>query len=85
MSIVKYIEYFDLKSPKWAITKRVTLIILILLFLVDFFVPRTHAAFFWDHIPGFNALYGLIGCVLLIIISKALGHHFLMRKEDYYD
>ncbi len=58
---------------------------LILIVLIDFFLHHDHAAFWWSGMPGFNAIYGFMGCVLIIIVSKALGHHWLQREEDYYD
>jgi len=41
--------------------------------------------FFWDDIPGFSAVYGFVSCVLIVVISKALGHYWLERSEDYYN
>ena len=52
--------------------------------LVHLFIP-SHAAFRWQEIPGFSAIYGFIGCILIIVVSKALGHHWLQKEEDYYD
>ncbi len=53
--------------------------------VVDFFVPREHVHYPWDHIPGFYALFGFIACILIIVIAKTLGYKWLMKKEDYYD
>lgn len=39
----------------------------------------------WQIIPGFYALFGLIACLFIIVASKALGHYWLQRDEDYYD
>ena len=37
-------------------------------------------------LPGWSAVYGFGSCVLLIFVSKFLGHQGgLMRREDYYD
>jgi hypothetical protein len=44
-----------------------------------------HPHFWWENIPVFSAIYGFIGCVVIIIGSKALGHHWLQKEEDYYD
>jgi len=49
------------------------------------FFTHFHADFVWQEIPGFSAIYGFFGCVAIIIISKALGHHWLQKEEDYYD
>ena len=29
--------------------------------------------------------FGFIGCVILVVIPKFIGHKWLDRKEDYYD
>ncbi|MBK5190983.1 MAG: hypothetical protein JJE19_05775 [Methanosarcinales archaeon] len=47
--------------------------------------PHFHAIFVWQEIPGFSAVYGFIGCILIIVVSKALGHHWLQKEEDYYE
>ena len=44
--------------------------------------PYGHA---WDKIPAFYAIFGLAGCILIIVLSKALGKWALQKKEDYYD
>ncbi|OGO24859.1 MAG: hypothetical protein A2144_04115 [Chloroflexi bacterium RBG_16_50_9] len=63
----------------------ITLIVLVLSFLVDLPLHGGHGDFAWSNISGFFALFGLIGCVAIVLISKWLGHHWLQRKEDYYD
>ncbi len=68
--------------------KRILVTILIALalsVLVDLPFSDGHGDFAWSNILGFFALFGLIGCVAIILISKWLGHHWLQRKEDYYD
>ncbi|WKZ33657.1 MAG: hypothetical protein QY316_04440 [Thermodesulfobacteriota bacterium] len=52
---------------------------------LDFVTPRHHVYFYWDEVPGFSAVFGFISCVLIIIVSKALGKLWLQRKEDYYE
>ena len=51
----------------------------------DFVIPRHHAIFPWDAIPGFSAAYGLISCVAIITVAKLIGKLWLQRGEDYYD
>jgi len=53
-------------------------------FFVRFFL-HPHLFFSWQSLPFFGALYGFIGCVIIILGSKALGHFWLQKKEDYYD
>jgi hypothetical protein len=79
-------RYLDDSKSKGILTYRKHLFYLglLLLALLDIFLPRD--PYFWyDGLPGFYAVFGLISCILLIIICKALGHHWLMVREDYYD
>ncbi len=63
----------------------IILIAVILSVLIDLPLHDGYGDFAWSNILGFFALFGLIGCVALIMISKWLGHYWLQRKEDYYD
>ncbi|QOC22158.1 hypothetical protein IC757_14215 [Wenzhouxiangella sp. AB-CW3] len=61
------------------------LIVMAALVVIDIIVPAPYTRFPWDGIGGFAALYGLLSCVLIIVIAKALGKGLLYREEDYYD
>ena len=66
--------------------RRLFYLALVLTVMADFLVDREHAEYPWDHLPGWSAVYGFSSCVLLIFVSKFLGHQGgLMRREDYYD
>jgi hypothetical protein len=65
--------------------KQIAYGILLLLIMVDFVIPRHEVHFFGDKIPGFWSLFGFIACVVIIVVSKWLGKHGLMKNEDYYD
>ena len=54
-----------------------------LLVVIDFIVHR-HIYHSWENIPAFYAIYGFVGCSLLVFVAKWM-RTFLMRKEDYYD
>ncbi len=56
-----------------------------LLILADLLVPRHHVYFLGDEIPGFWAVFGLLACLLIILVSKWLGQVWLFRPEDYYE
>jgi hypothetical protein len=43
------------------------------------------AHFWFEDLPAWGSLYGLVSCVLIIVVSKFLGKLWLMRREDYYD
>ncbi len=44
-----------------------------------------HTPFVFEKIPIFNAIFGLIMCVILGLGAKAYGHNIVMKEEDYYD
>jgi len=53
--------------------------------LLDAVVAPAHGTLPWHRLPGFECLCGLVGCLLIVVASKALGKHLLQRPEDYYD
>jgi len=80
MKLVNMIETLRTKT-----VKKIAYGILVLLFIVDFIIPRHEIHFFGDKIPGFWSLFGFSACVVIIIVSKWLGKNGLMKDEDYYD
>jgi len=70
---------------KPALLKRIGWVTLASLVVIDFFLPRPYLHFFWDSLPGFSAVYGFVSCILIIVVSKALGKLWLLKPEDYYD
>lgn len=63
-------------------------LLLALLVIVDAIpgvVNKEHAHTAVERWPGFWAVFGWVGCVLLIVVSKWLGHAGIMQREDYYD
>ena len=57
--------------------------------LGEFVVPRLfapdHAHFWFEDIPAWGSIYGLVSCLLIIVVSKVLGKLWLTRQENYYD
>jgi hypothetical protein len=80
MNLVEIIEKLRTKT-----VKRIAYGVLALLVVVDFFIPRHEIHFFGDKIFGFWSLFGITACVLIIVLSKWMGHQGLMKDEDYYD
>ena len=80
MNLIDILEKLRTKT-----VKKLAYGILVLLVAADFIIPRHEIHFFGDKVPGFWSLFGVISCVLIIVVSKWLGHHWLMRGEDYYD
>jgi hypothetical protein len=34
--------------------------------------------------PAYYAVFGFVGCLVLIFLAKVVGKKLIMRKEDYY-
>lgn len=64
---------------------RIMIGVLALLVVLDLLTPAKYHRFPWDGIGGFGAVYGFVACVVIVVVSKALGYALLYRKEDYYD
>lgn len=68
------------KNVRWTI--RLLIAICAVLFGLDFILHR-HSVHPMDGVGGFYAIYGFVGCVVLVFIAKWL-RKILMRPEDYY-
>jgi len=44
--------------------------------------PAEHAAAGWRAWPGFDFVFGLLGCIAIVLASKALGRLGLQQPED---
>lgn len=75
-------DFFD-KPENISKILKVFYAICILLVVADFIVHR-HIYHDWENIPAFYAVYGFVGCVVLVLIAKAM-RKVLMKEEDYYD
>ncbi len=51
--------------------------------IADIVLPlKHHTGAFWQNIPGGYALLGVIGCIALIIIAKALAGLGIQREGE---
>ncbi len=83
MKLLKLIEFLRkrLKTVVWLCFG-----LLALLILVDaLFVDKEHAHTQAEHFPAFWSVFGFVGCILIILLSKWYGHAGIMTREDYYD
>jgi hypothetical protein len=53
--------------------------------VASFFITHGKIHFWWEKIPAFDAIFGFLGCIVIVVGSKALGHKWLQKDEDYYD
>jgi hypothetical protein len=83
--IKRIVDFFG--DGRYLVARRLLFyLVLVLIVAADFLVSRDHAEYLWDRLPGWSAVYGFGSCVLIIFVSKFLGHQGgLMRREDYYD
>ncbi len=51
----------------------------------SFFTAPDKIHFIWEKFTLFSALFGFIGCLLLIAVTKILVKHLIQRDEGYYD
>ena len=82
MKISKFLEFLVSKAR---ILRWIMYGVLVSLVVLDLLTPPKYQRFPWDDIGGFGAVYGFVSCVLIIIVSKALGYAMLYRSEDYYE
>jgi hypothetical protein len=84
MNLVKLIEFL---RDRLKTVVRVCFVVLGLLILADaLFVNKTeHAHSGPEHWPAFWSVFGFVGCVLIVLLSKWYGHAGIMVREDYYE
>lgn len=84
---MKLTSIIDFLIERKAIVLRLCFVALALLVVIDalpMVVDKEHAHGEVEKLPGFWATFGLLGCLLLILLSKGFGHLGIMQREDYY-
>ena len=85
MKLLRLIEFLRtrLRIVIWA--SLAVLALLVLLDAIPGVVDKRHAHTAAEHLPGFWAAFGFLGCALIVLASKAFGHAGISTREDYYD
>ena len=85
MKLVQLIEFLRkrLKAVIWI--SYAVLALLVVLDALPFIVDKEHAHTKAEHWPAFWTMFGLLGCGVLVLISKLFGRSCVSRREDYYD
>jgi len=52
--------------------------------LFGFFIKHEHAIFPWHKVPLWDAIFGVLGALLLLAVVKAIGM-IVSREETFYD
>ncbi len=76
---------FSRQRDKLFFWKKIFYAVLILLLLLNIVIRVHHPHFGLEKIPGFWAVFGLAGALVLGKLSKAAAHTILGRNEDFYD
>ncbi len=61
----------------------VCLVVSLILDFIWLYTHNFHYHFSFQNLPQFFAIFGLLGCMLLILIAKAMGI-FIVVDENYY-
>jgi hypothetical protein len=85
MKIVQFIEFLRRHLKTVVRVCFGLLAVLILLDAIPAIVHKEHAHTAAEHLPAFWSVFGFVGCVVLIVVSKWFGHLGIMTREDYYD
>jgi hypothetical protein len=58
-------------------------VILLAMVIIEYLiVPHPYPYFPWHYLPGYAAIIGLGGCLIVVQLSKALGKALLQRPEN---
>jgi hypothetical protein len=85
MKLAKLIEFLRnrLKTVIWV--SCAVLALVVVLDAIPAIVDKEHAHTAPEHWPAFWAVFGFVGCVVIILFSKWFGHLGIMTREDYYE
>lgn len=53
--------------------------------LLEVFLRHEGHGPWWHVLPGFDLAFGIIGCVVLVLVAKAIGQAWLQRPETDND
>jgi uncharacterized membrane protein len=82
---MKLVELIGTLRENLRTLKIVMIVYLAVLVVFDVLLSREHAHYLIDKIYAYWAIFGTIGCFLLIKFSKGIAHLFLAKDEDFYE
>jgi hypothetical protein len=85
MKVVQLIEFLRKRLKTVTHLCLLGLALLVIIDAIPGVVHKEHAHTAVERFPAFWAAFGFVGCVVIIILSKAFGHAGIMTREDYYD
>jgi hypothetical protein len=62
----------------------VALVASLILDMLWLYSEKLHYHFEFQYLPEFFAVFGLVGCMILILVAKGMGF-FIVTDENYYE
>ncbi len=85
MTLLRLIDWLRDRLPSVIRIGVAALVVLVAADALPALVDKEHAHTVAEHVPAFWAAFGLIGCLLLVVVAKTWGHLGVSTREDYYD
>lgn len=85
MKLLRCIEFLRERLRGVVIACAVVLGLLVVFDAIPGLVDKHHAHTSAEKFPAFWTVFGFVGCVALIFLSKWYGKLGIMKREDYYD
>ena len=85
MKLLRLIEFLRSRLKTVIYVCLAVLACLVVLDAIPGLVDKEHAHTRWEHWPAFWAVFGFVGCMVIILVSKWYGHLGITTREDYYD
>ena len=85
MNLARLIDFLRDHLQTVVRTGLAVLVVLVVLDAVPAVVDKAHAHTAMEHVPAFWTAFGLLGCLLLVVIAKTFGRLGISTREDYYD
>jgi hypothetical protein len=85
MNLARLIDYLRDRLKTVVRAGLAVLVVLVVLDAVPAVIDKAHAHTALEHVPAFWAVFGLLGCLLLVVFAKTFGRLGISTREDYYD
>ncbi len=85
MILLRLIDFLRDRLPTVVRVSLLALAGLLALDAIPAVVDKEHAHTAAEHLPAFWAVFGLLGCLALVIFAKSFGRAGVTKREDYYD
>jgi hypothetical protein len=85
MNLVRLIDFLRDRLPAVVRIGLAVLALVIVFDAIPAIVGKEHAHTAVEHLPGFWAVFGLLGCLALVALAKSFAHLGVSKREDYYD